>query len=454
MIARHANTSTNKYICPYYLGAGGCKFGASCKNGGHEANGVFHSRKARSQSVCRNFEKGTCKYGASCHFLHQREGERFEQFFSPPNNLRLVTRDIRDAMDGEITSMVWRRDGDSIGANSRITGLPPSLMGRLAVLRRLDLQGMSKLRNLEGCPPTVEMLNLSGCSNLNSIQHLASCLHLKELNMSDCPAVSLTCLSSLTKLEILNYSHIHPSAVSLFAALNPLEGIPSSLVELKLSNWENMLRVVLDLSPLSACTRLQHLNLNESKFTSLTPLSNLNLLDVLECSEMDALRALDGCPAGLKTIFCRRRDRNAMMSLGPLSSCRELVTINFEFYCPRTYPPPTLPELDLSPLSSLLKLEALHIQGQPVKSVRPLLPLTRLEYLSIQGLDIQDLDRLKEARGGNFSLDLHRTAGPPQIDQGAFFGAFGLNPPFFGGQDLMLQMIMAQEALGLNDDDD
>jgi hypothetical protein len=129
----------------------------------------------------------------------------------------------------------------------------------------------------------------------------------------------------------------------------------------------------------------------ESVATRLTCKESLDTLPVAalkRCKRIEQViclrpRSLESCPDGLKSLYVE--DGRSLESLGPLSACKELETI--EIYS-------AIKISDLSPLSSCTRLTELIVTMSNVTDISPVSSLALLEEVDLSHALIQDLSPL------------------------------------------------------------
>ena len=298
------------------------------------------------------------------------------------------------------------------------------------------LAGLRKLRHLD----------LSH-SNIENLRPLEGLIELRTLGIE---GNSITDLSPLTGLNLreLNTSN------NLIIDLRPLSGL-KNLRRLDLSN-----NLIEDLRPLAKLIELRTLWIQGNSITDLSPLTGLNLTDlkydVIEdpIEQTDpakvwmpdaALRAavrseiglLPGVPltkervqevrylniagkgisdiSGLEFAKNLREldlSRNPITDLAPLANLKSLESLDLSHVSPDT------PNLDLSPLVTLINLEMLFLRKNRISDISLLTWLKRLGSLDLSHNQISDFSPLAELTNlrtlrinGNWTNDISPLVG-------------------------------------------
>ncbi|HYF87099.1 leucine-rich repeat domain-containing protein [Azospirillum sp.] len=164
-------------------------------------------------------------------------------------------------------------------------------------------------------------------------------------------------------------------------SLIPLSGL-NSLQHLNCSDTS-----VSDLSPLIGLSSLQHFDCSATSVSDLSPLSGLNGLQQLNCSgsSVSDLSPLSGL-SGLQELDCSAM---SVSDLSPLSGLNGLQKLS----CSATS------VSDLSPLSGLSGLQQLSFSGTSVSGLSPLSGLSGLQQLFFSGTSVNDLSPLSGLNG-------------------------------------------------------
>jgi len=166
-------------------------------------------------------------------------------------------------------------------ATAGIVDLTPiRSLGALVELRLNCAYGCRGLDDLT-CFPHLQVLGLAG-PGVCAIPDLSSHSDLTALRINDATVTNLTPLSALTQLERLNLDGLRD-----LCDLSPLQGL-RNLKELSIQNC----RQLTDLSPLAGLTNLTTLDLSYCKSVSdlspLAGLTNLTTLDLSYCKSVSA----------------------------------------------------------------------------------------------------------------------------------------------------------------------
>jgi internalin A len=189
---------------------------------------------------------------------------------------------------------------------------------------------------------------------------------LNKAGTKDCKQADLK-LRSLTKIELhsMDVSEAFTGAdgkphvnieIRGITDLRPLASL-TNLTHLDLS--ENLIQ---DLQPLASLTNLIHLDLNTNRLSDLKPLTSLNKLTYLDLG-----------------LDYQNRYHRLPMDIKPLSSMVSLTELNLEG---RTLD-------DVQPLASLTKLTKLNLSHNQISNLQPLSELNNLTYLNLQSNPIQ-----------------------------------------------------------------
>ncbi len=181
-------------------------------------------------------------------------------------------------------------------SESPITNEMMDLLSQLKELQSLSLNTAKindeLLQQLAKCS-TLQALNLRDNYDITTVQPLAACLELEELDLDGCSnLISLQGLSACTKLlslSILNSSKIQ------------------------------------DFGPLSACTQLRKLSLlGCPQLKSLQPLATCLELEELKIYRTRDLTSLQGISACKKLLSLKLFDCENLKDLGQLAACTKL----------------------------------------------------------------------------------------------------------------------------------
>lgn len=277
------------------------------------------------------------------------------------------------------------------------------------------------IKNLEGLEELVELKTLN-CSHteIESLEPIRFLKSLTQIDLSHTNVATLEPLSGLSRLKRILADHTQVSELSFLSSISGLkiifcdessvetDKVKALLVQLpeclivfntkKLETWWSRLGPtwqeifqdhvkskktpdrrklhemislqamsvednsdMLTLTPLTACLRLRHLKIQNTRISDLSPLSEINSLQSLTIS------------------------RNPVTDLSPISSLLNLTYLNIE----------NTPVEDLSPLSNLLKLEDLHFGGTQVRDMRPLETLSMIKHLDCSNTPVKKLKSLE-----------------------------------------------------------
>ena len=124
-------------------------------------------------------------------------------------------------------------------------------------------------------------------------------------------------------------------------------------------------REITELKPLERLYRLQQLSIEDTRITSLMPVSRLSTLTVLKCA------------------------RSPVQDLGPLRFHTGLRELNIE----------NTPVANLEPLANLLEIEQLICAGTQIKDLRPISNMRKLRNLDISNTEVRTLKPLEGLPG-------------------------------------------------------
>lgn len=324
--------------------------------------------------------------------------------------------------------------------NSRISDISP--LAELTKLRELYLSH-NNIKNIQLLSGLTELRTLSIEGNLITDFTPLPGTSLIELDLSNTSITDLHPLATLINLEAL---FLVGNGIS---DISPLAGL-MKLRHLDLSNNK-----ISDISPLAGLTELRILWIKENPITDFSPLSGLNLTDlkydVIEepTGQTDpteawmpdaALRAavrgeiglLPGVPLtrkrmpavgyinvsgkGISDITGLEFATNLKeldISSNPITDLRPLASLTtLEILKLSDISTDTL-NLDITPLATLMNLEALSLENSRVSDISPLTELKELRHLDLSNNQIEDfspLAGLKELRTlriqGNWTRDL------------------------------------------------
>jgi internalin A len=212
------------------------------------------------------------------------------------------------------------------------------------------------------------------------------------LDLGDCRLAQVpAAVRALVWLETLNLGGFYIDLNGEFqysdngGGRNTLRQLPSWIGELKhlQALYLNGGIPIVDLSPLSALTRLQTLDCSNTQIADLSPLSALTELQTLDCSnteitDLSPLLAL----TGLQELYC---SSTQIADLSPLSILTGLQTL----YCSYT------PIADLSPISGLTKLQILSCAYTQIADLSPISTLKGLHTLFCSNTQTADLSPLR-----------------------------------------------------------
>jgi hypothetical protein len=270
------------------------------------------------------------------------------------NALRLVSKRCLQVVESVATRLSCKRYTDS---------LPVAAMKRC---RRIENIRCEILGSLEGCPDGLKSLIIRNGDSIKSLESLSACKELETIHIGE-----------------------HAGELETH--------------EIHLAFY------VLNLSPLSSCTRLKKLILQGSGCIDITPLSLMPLLEEIDLSicSINDISPLSHCKRLKKLNII---DNLGIEDLSPLCQCPDLEELNisdlpliedlsfFEegFTKLRVLNINYLPVEDLSPLTRLQNLEELNCWGIPEStSLLPLAKCYKLQKFSCSR-NAMDLDELRE----------------------------------------------------------
>ena len=224
----------------------------------------------------------------------------------------------------------------------------------------------------------LETLVLNGCSKRADIGQLSRNAKLRHLHIESTAITTFRKISNLTSLETLSLASADsglPPNLSGVAAL-------SRLVALNIS--------FTDVSNLSEAGKLNSLQVLIAEYcnqiTQLTPLSNCNELHHLDIEGSKKIQSLEPLKLArnLKVLKTVATSASALSGISPHEALTQLfVTTSDDF------------ALDLAPLAGFKNLNKFTIEAEHVKNTPALASLSELEALSISACsDITDLASL------------------------------------------------------------
>ncbi|KAF2308871.1 hypothetical protein GH714_022411 [Hevea brasiliensis] len=270
-------------------------------------------------------------------------------------------------------------------------------------LKTLNLSGTSIIQlsfdNLDICD-----LNLTGCSGLEELPCTETLKDLKRLDLSDASSLVRIKDNSFEHLKLLSYLNLSNTKVTALPSVSNLHNLRELLLRNcscieKLQNIEGLIRLeVLDLSgcrsliaiegePFKLMSRLQTLNLSETKIKCLPSLqnpSNLCHLVLRNCTNLQKLPPLESL---------------SKLEVLDLSGSSSLTEIKAEFLERLT----SLEILDLSEikvegvltmssLSNLINLNQLSLKDcSEIEKLPSLKSLSHLQVLDLSGTKIKEL---------------------------------------------------------------
>ncbi|KAL0217478.1 hypothetical protein RCL1_008059 [Eukaryota sp. TZLM3-RCL] len=214
----------------------------------------------------------------------------------------------------------------------------------------------------------VEYLSLNNCvvfdlGPLATLKQLHS-LYLRKSRVLDLwPLISLTKLTTLDVRETLlpKFRQEFLSGFEKVKTLVELFNPESSFIH---SNSEFFNSIIFDCSLIPRSTRLKNLHLTNSCLESISFLSSLTSIQVLNLS---GVTLLENFVDNFKTS-------RKLSTLSFVSSCVHLKSLCIDHSI----------IADLTPLSSLVELESLSLEGTNVFELSPLLNLTKLSFLDVR----------------------------------------------------------------------
>ena len=198
-------------------------------------------------------------------------------------------------------------------------------------LQKLDLVSSNSLTALPKLQAltSLQTLSLGSCSSLTALPDLSALTSLQKLDLEFCSSLTaLPDLSALTDLKVKGHwsvPHLKPWEAGSFKAWDFItDGWPLDSTEIILRKYGGATLP----EWLSRCTRMQTLNLDDSKsLTSLPNLSALTSLQTLDLWNSTSLTALPDLSAltslqTLKLIGCK--SLTALPNLSALTALQEL----------------------------------------------------------------------------------------------------------------------------------
>lgn len=206
-------------------------------------------------------------------------------------------------------------------------------------------------------------------SNLSSLSPFHELQELDYLNVASAPLDDLTPLSRLSKLKKLNVARTNVRDLGPIAGVAALEELDSSHTQ------------VADLKPLALLAQLQRSNEQQSS----SDYGNAHLKSI----------SVAGCPVESVSPLAEltRLERvdlsdTRVTSLEPLHRRPNLRSLGIS----------GAPITDLGPKGSLGDLASLSARGCPIQSVAALHPGTRLQAIDLSGTRVADMEPLRRAK--------------------------------------------------------
>jgi internalin A len=220
--------------------------------------------------------------------------------------------------------------------------------------------------------------------SITDLRPLLVCQRIQSISFlgHDLTNTDLTPLSRLTTLEWLSITNIDGTKLEF---LKPL----TQLRTLELESG----KIIRDFSALAGLTQLRKLivgvnsmpsQIEQHRFTDLSPLANLQQLEVLTINQN---QVADITPLkGLKQLQYLSLHGNKISSLQALAGLTNLISLTVSKNKIN----------DLRPLAALSQLESLDLSSNRVKDLQPLVSLRQLRDLSLNSNQIEDITPLAQ----------------------------------------------------------
>ena len=143
---------------------------------------------------------------------------------------------------------------------------------------------------------------------------------------------------------------------------------------------------IVDLSPVAGLVRLDSLSIYSNPISDFSPIKGLKNLRALELSVPPRanLSPIFGFIKGFTNLEHLRINGTSVSDLSPISGLINLESLNFD----------GTNVSDLSPLAGLIKLKSITSWGSPITDLSPLVRLTGLEHIDICGAELSDVTPL------------------------------------------------------------
>lgn len=231
------------------------------------------------------------------------------------------------------------------------------------------------LNDIENCIQIEVLEAAGGRERISDISPLRSLINLRELNLDSNHNLSnINPIATLTKLQILNISNTKVSDITPLADLTILQ---------ELYMWNTN---VTNLKPIETLTKLQKLVLWENQTSDISPLASLTdlwflSLDSKNLSDISSLSSL----TNLKYLLLPNTNISDISPLAPLTNLKRLFLSRTNIS-------------DISPLTSIKSLKMLRLEETDISEITPLVLLMNLESLNLNEtkISVDDIRFLKE----------------------------------------------------------
>lgn len=305
-----------------------------------------------------------------------------------------------------------------------LTGLEHAIRVQSIDLSLNPVEDLAPLSHLKG----LYYLTLSN-TNVSDLRPLAG-LKLIELDLFNTKIVDIGPLSTLDQLTVLtisftNVSDLSPlankklnilfatatnvrdiSVLSTFSTLYELHLIGNQLEDISPLSRHEGLRIlkldynnIRDIRPLSGLKNLRDLYLSNNRISDLSPLAGLKSLEELfvDDNEIRDISAL----AGLTRLAHLGISHNDIERIDALAGLRDLIELYLGYNGKIT---------DFTPISNLVNMRYLSMDGLGLEDIGMLEPLTRMVELNLSDNRLRNLDalrnmsELRELRASNNQL--------------------------------------------------
>ena len=285
------------------------------------------------------------------------------------NAFRLANKRLKQVVESCTTKISNYQDVYRIIRMYGPDSLPMPMLQRCRRIEHIRCEGRN-LRSLEGCPNGLKRLWIGDAPHIIDLSPLASCSMMESLWISNSSISDISVVASMPHLDEFGCQKRGQGRPSI-KDLSPLSSC-TRLKQLSL-NGNTGLK---DLFPLSACLGLEKLDLTNCSLltcTVMAPLSTLQNLQDLGCSNCPLISSLEPLSRNLNLEFLRFGNCPLISSLDSLSSLKKLKSI----HCP-----------GINPQTSLLPLAACN----GLESVWCLYNAVDLDELRSRRPDIQMLN--------------------------------------------------------------